>query len=119
LRYFVDVGNKECFAAMLYTCYELIPEDLVTELSWRHDLRDYAMPYVINLMRERAQIIDQLVKDNEERKAKEAQHQTQEEQTPILGPGARLMITQGTGYGGMQPGQMNGIPMQATGYRPF
>ncbi|ANB13506.1 clathrin heavy chain [Sugiyamaella lignohabitans] len=98
LRYFVDIGNKECYVATLYTCYHLIRRDVVSELSWRHGLKDYTMPYTINIEREQGDLLAQLVKDNEERKEKEKARATQEEQTPILGGANRLMITQGTGY---------------------
>ena len=63
--------------------------------------------------------IDALKKDNEERKAKEASQQKDEEDKPILG--SRLMLTQGS-VGGASPspyGQPNGIPTQPTGYRAF
>ena len=62
-----------------------------------------------------------LKKDNEERKAKEASQQKDEDNTPILG--SRLMLTQGT-TGGTLPqqmsyGQPNGIAAQSTGFRAF
>jgi clathrin heavy chain len=31
LSYFVDIGNKECFAAMLYVCFDII-QDALTEV---------------------------------------------------------------------------------------
>jgi len=31
LSYFVDIGNKECFAAMLYVCFDLLRPDVVAE----------------------------------------------------------------------------------------
>jgi clathrin heavy chain len=52
LQYFIEVGKRECFASMLYTCYDLMRPDFVMELSWRHGLNDFAMPYMINMMRE-------------------------------------------------------------------
>lgn len=97
LRYFVEIGNKECYVATLYTCYELIKQDVVTELSWIHNLNDYTMPYWINVQREQTNALDLLKKDNQDRKAKEKEKEKKEEETPILGAGSRLMITQGTG----------------------
>lgn len=47
LGYFVDIGNKECFAAMLYACFDLLSQDVVEELSWQHGLNDFYMPYKI------------------------------------------------------------------------
>lgn len=32
LRFFVDNGERECFAALLYTCYELIKPDVALEV---------------------------------------------------------------------------------------
>lgn len=52
LRYFIEVGKRECFAAMLYTCYDLLRPDVVFELAWRHNLKNFAMPYMINLLHE-------------------------------------------------------------------
>ena len=34
LHFFVDQGERECFAALLYTCYELIKPDVALEVSW-------------------------------------------------------------------------------------
>ncbi|PRT52721.1 Clathrin heavy chain [Wickerhamiella sorbophila] len=69
LRYFVDIGNKECYVATLYTCYELIRPDVVEELSWRFNLRDYTMPYFINQKREQLALLDELKAAEEARKA--------------------------------------------------
>lgn len=126
LRYFVDIGNKECYVATLFTCYEQIRQDVVTELSWRHGLNDYTMPYLINIQREQNALLMRLNKENEERKEKEKKQNQEDDQTPILG-GNRLMITQGTGLsngmGGMAPapGTPGSMPMsaQSTGFRGF
>ena len=32
LRFFVDSGEKECFAALLFTCYDLIKPDVALEV---------------------------------------------------------------------------------------
>ncbi|RIB01129.1 hypothetical protein C2G38_2231780 [Gigaspora rosea] len=50
LEYFVQIGNK-CFTACLYTCYDLARPDMVLELAWRYCLSDFAMPYLIQVMR--------------------------------------------------------------------
>ena len=49
--YFVDIGNKECFAALLYICFDLLSPDIVEELSWQHGLNDFYMPYRIQVQR--------------------------------------------------------------------
>lgn len=93
---------------MLYSCYDLIPLHVVMEVSWRHGLNDFTMPFMISYMSQQAATIEQLRKDNEERKAREATQKKDEDNTPILG-GSRLMLTQG-------PVQTNGITPQATGF---
>lgn len=51
LSYFVAIGNKECFGAMLYVCFDLLRSDVVEELSWQHGLNDFYMPYKIQVQR--------------------------------------------------------------------
>lgn len=106
---------------MLYACYDLIRLDVVMEISWRHGLTDFTMPFMINFMNQQASAIETLKKDNEERKAREAKEQKEEDNTPILG-GSRLMLTQGPVGGAPSPvpyGQTNGITPQPTGFRAF
>lgn len=50
--FFVDRGLKECFSACLFTCYELIRADVVMEVAWRFQLNDFAMPFLVQTMRE-------------------------------------------------------------------
>jgi clathrin heavy chain len=107
LRYFVDIGSRECYVGMLYACYDLLPLHTVMEISWRHNLNDFTMPFMISYMSQQASTIEQLRKDNEERKAKEASNQQNDDSTPIIG--SRLMLTQG-------PAHVNGITPQATGF---
>lgn len=97
LRYFVDIGNKECYVATLYSCYDLIRGDVVDEVNWRYGLNDYTMPYLISVRREQTNMLMQVYKDNEERKEREREERKKEQQTPILG-GNTLLLTQGTGY---------------------
>lgn len=106
---------------MLYACYDLIPLHVIMEISWRHGLNDYTMPFMINYMSQQASTIDQLKRDNDERKAREAENRKEEDTGPILGQ-SRLMLTQGPMQTGGSPapyGQPNGIAPQATGYRGF
>ena len=93
---FVDIGSKECYVGMLYACYDLIPLHTVMELSWRHGLNDFTMPFMINYMAQQALTIDTLRRDNDERKAREAENKKDDgESGPILGQ-SRLLLTQGT-----------------------
>ena len=52
LAWFLDEKNHECFAACLFQCYDLLHPDVILELSWRHNIMDFAMPYMIQVMRE-------------------------------------------------------------------
>ena len=58
---------------------------------------------MINMLSRQHATIEQLKKDNEERKAREAAQQKDEDNTPILG-GSRLMLTQGPASGAPSPG---------------
>eukprot|EP01087_Luapelamoeba_hula_P010434 TRINITY_DN2768_c0_g2_i1.p1 TRINITY_DN2768_c0_g2~~TRINITY_DN2768_c0_g2_i1.p1 ORF type:complete len:1757 (+),score=359.13 TRINITY_DN2768_c0_g2_i1:174-5444(+) len=69
LRFFVDQGLRECFAACLYTCYDLVRPDVVMELAWKHGLTDYAMPYLIQVIKEYTTRIEKLEKANKDRTA--------------------------------------------------
>lgn len=71
LRYFVTIGNKECFAACLYTCYELIEPDVVIELAWRNNLLEFAFPFLIQSLREIKSDVAALRKKTEELQKKE------------------------------------------------
>mmetsp|Transcript_57864 Transcript_57864/g.165979 ORF Transcript_57864/g.165979 Transcript_57864/m.165979 type:complete len:362 (+) Transcript_57864:2-1087(+) len=71
LRYFVDNDMKECFAACLFTCYDLIRPDVGLELAWRKNMLDYAMPFLIQVLREYTSRIDAL--DKKTQKKEEAE----------------------------------------------
>lgn len=120
LRYFVDIGSRECYVGMLYACYNLIPVHVVMEISWRHGLTDFTMPFMINYLAQQSSTIEALKKDNEERKLREKSQEKDESNTPILG-GNRLMITNGP-TGRQSPAhfaQTNGFAPQSTGFGGF
>ena len=52
IAWFLDIGKPECFAACLYACYDLLRPDIILELAWRHNIMDFAMPYIIQVLRE-------------------------------------------------------------------
>lgn len=52
IQWFLEIGHHECFAACLYMCYDLISPDYVLELAWKHNLMDFAMPYMIQVLKE-------------------------------------------------------------------
>eukprot|EP00479_Gromia_sphaerica_P007612 TRINITY_DN2597_c0_g1_i1.p2 TRINITY_DN2597_c0_g1~~TRINITY_DN2597_c0_g1_i1.p2 ORF type:complete len:120 (-),score=26.10 TRINITY_DN2597_c0_g1_i1:311-622(-) len=84
LRYFVDHQEKECFAACLYTCFEFIRPDVVLELSWRNNLIDFAMPFMIQTFRQYENRIADLevvnkTKDAQDKETKEQEDSDQRE----------------------------------------
>ncbi|KAI8847627.1 armadillo-type protein [Chytridium lagenaria] len=114
LQYFIDSGRKDCFAACLFTCYELLRPDVVLEVAWRNKLTDFAMPYIVQVTREYMTKVDALEKANAERTQKDEEKEKQE--TPIIaanGLGNPLMITYGGAMGGMV--QPMGTPMAPVG----
>ncbi|KAJ6625007.1 clathrin heavy chain 1 [Mycena sp. CBHHK59/15] len=115
LSYFVDIGNKECFSALLYVCFDLLRSDVVEELSWQHGLNDFYMPYRVQVQRTLVTKLAQLEKEVKERSKKEVQKEQAEADAPIINPG--LMITNGpTGFVGQAPPPMNGMMPQMTGF---
>jgi len=103
LDFFVSNGLKECFAATLYVCYEVLRPDVILELAWKNGLMDFAMPFMIQTTREYMTKIDALEKEVNEQKAIREKQQ----EAPVMGGGMQmpLMLTAGPGsYGGM-PGQ--------------
>jgi len=99
LQFFVDKKNKECFAACLYTCYDLLRQDVVMEMAWLNGMMDCAMPYMIQAMREMNHKVDTLVAEkkdrekdaisnNENAKQAEAQHNMYAQLLPPALPAA-------------------------------
>ena len=52
ISFFVAEKENECFAACLFTCYDLVKPDVVLEMAWRQGLTDFAMPYIIQFVGE-------------------------------------------------------------------
>ena len=70
LAYFLDKKAYDCFAACLFQCYDLLHPDVILELAWKNNIMDFAMPYLIQVMREytskvRNSIMDQLYSNRE------------------------------------------------------
>ncbi len=57
LRGFVEQKLFGCFAAATFVCYDLVSSDLILELAWRNDCMDFAMPSLIQSLREQNQTI--------------------------------------------------------------
>ncbi|TFK26167.1 clathrin heavy chain 1 [Coprinopsis marcescibilis] len=117
LSYFVDIGNKECFAAVLYICFDLLHSDVVMELSWQHGLNDFYMPYKIQIERTRVERLAQIEKEVRDRSKKDEQKEQAEADAPIINPGGfgnRLLLEDG-GFGGGAP--LNGMAYSMTGFQ--
>ncbi|RPD64311.1 clathrin heavy chain 1 [Lentinus tigrinus ALCF2SS1-7] len=130
LSYFVDIGNKECFAATLFCCFDLLRADIVEELSWQHGLNDFYMPYKIQRTRSLVEKVATLEKEVKERAKKDTEKEQKEAEVPLIEPGfgGRLMLTQGNGFPGQAPpptmmpngtGFGMGVPPAMTGFGGF
>ncbi|KZS94509.1 clathrin heavy chain 1 [Sistotremastrum niveocremeum HHB9708] len=120
LSYFVDIGNKECFGAMLFICFDLLPSDTVMELSWQHGLNDFYMPYAIQSQRLLVEKVSALEKEVKERSKKDTQKEQLEADAPIINPGSRLLLT--NGFPGQAPPNYpngNGLVPNMTGFPTF
>ncbi|XP_048742391.2 clathrin heavy chain 1 isoform X2 [Ostrea edulis] len=121
IAWFLESEYHECFAACLFQCYDLLRPDVILELAWRHNIMDFAMPYMIQVVREYISKVDKLeqaenVRSEEEQKA---------EERPIVFAEPQLMLTAGPSpmmpppqapspqppYGGpTYPGMPTGVP---------
>jgi len=68
VEFFVQNGLKECFAAALYTCYDVVRPDVALEYAWRYKLLDYAFPFFVQAVREYTDKVDTLFKEFEKKK---------------------------------------------------
>merc|ERR1711988_16866 len=90
LRYFVEKNDAECFCACSYTCYDYVRPDVALELAWRNGMLDYAMPYLIETLREYTSRLDALdkkttKKEEEEEKNKSASNDYVPDYMPGMG----------------------------------
>merc|ERR1711871_319102 len=110
LNFFVSAGDKECFAAALFTCSHLVRPDVVMEIAWRNGLMDFAFPYLIQYVRNASE----LLKTIDERTApkQEATDQAVDANQMMMGQGMLALgnapFNPAGGMGGMQGG-MGGI----------
>ena len=52
MSWFLDNENYESFAAGTFVMYDMLRPDVILELGWRHNIMDFAMPYLIQCVRE-------------------------------------------------------------------
>jgi clathrin heavy chain len=79
LKFFVENKLFECFAATTFVCYDLLSADVVLELAWRaqspdipmgKQCMDFAMPFLIQSLREQNSTILQMKQEMEDLKGK-------------------------------------------------
>jgi len=106
LAWFLEIEKTDCFAATLFMCYDLLEPDVVMELAWRNNLMDFAMPFMIQFMRDYYTKVDKLT----EAVAKRDEEKDSTPEAPIMGV-EQLMITAGPAAYAPQ-GNMYGMPPQ-------
>ncbi|XP_052824427.1 clathrin heavy chain 1 [Octopus bimaculoides] len=89
--WFLEQKNYECFAACLFQCYDLLRPDVILELAWRHNILDFAMPYMIQVMREYTSKVDRL----EQSEAVRSEEEQKAEERPLVIGDTQLMLTAG------------------------
>lgn len=113
LDYFVK-DYPECFAACLYTCYDLLTPSAVMQKAWLNQRTEMAMPYMIQVIQEYSGKVDRMEKSmmDAQTAAKDAARRA----GPTQGPGAVPLMIENTSAPplpqmvGMSPLPMNGMP---------
>jgi len=116
LRHIMHMQDKELFAAMLYTCYELVKPDVALEVAWRCNLQEYVMPYFIQFVKDLSSRVENVqkstddIKKKEETKAEEEMNRPLDLEMNFMFPGLNM------GMGGPAaimpaPGSMPGMGM--------
>ncbi|CAH0549246.1 unnamed protein product [Brassicogethes aeneus] len=109
LAWFLERKAYDCFSACLYQCYDLLRPDVILELAWKHNITDFAMPYLIQVTRELTSKVEKLELSDQQRQSEAAE----ETNKPMMIQEPQLMLTAGPGMG-MPPQQY--VPPQ--GYAP-
>ncbi|KAI5632343.1 hypothetical protein NE865_14936 [Phthorimaea operculella] len=91
LNWFLERDNFECFSACLYQCYDLLKPDVVIELAWRHNIMDFAMPFLIQTVRELTTKVEKLEEADAKRSTEIAENDTK----PQMMMEPQLMLTAG------------------------
>lgn len=83
LRAIMHMQDKPLFAAMLYTCYELVKPDVALEMAWRCDLQEFVMPYFIQFVKDLSTRVDTVQKSTDDIKKKEEKQQQERLDQPL------------------------------------
>lgn len=86
LRFLMDMEDKELFAAMLYTCYELIKPDVALEVAWRFGMMEFIMPYFIQFTKDLSSRVDSVQKSTDNIIKKGAEAAENEAQATPMAP---------------------------------
>jgi len=122
LDFFVKSNLKECFAAALYTCYDIVRPDVALEMAWKAKIIDFAFPFLIQVLREYTSKIDGVLNEAKKKEQKDDKNpasftQVQEgfmNQLPAIGyypdpnMGGNIPPSGAFGMGGMMPGMQTG-----------
>ncbi|CAF0746769.1 unnamed protein product [Didymodactylos carnosus] len=97
ISWFLDENLFECFGACLFQCYDLLRPDVILELAWRHDIMNFAMPYMIQVMREYISKVDKLEQSDQVRTETETEKPFVIENLPLMltAPGMNYSAAQG------------------------
>ncbi len=82
IGWFLEKKLYDCFGACLYQCYELVRMDVILELAWRHDIMDFAMPFMIQTIRDLTGEVERLSKSEKKRHEED---EKKEEATILIG----------------------------------
>jgi clathrin heavy chain len=116
LAYFLDKKAYDCFAACLFQCYDLLHPDVILELAWRHKIMDFAMPYLIQVMREYTTKVDKL----EESEAARVEEKKEEEYKPVvMETQPQLMLTGPIGFNNSTSAPPGGAPFAGAAGNSF
>lgn len=83
LKRFAKDRRGEWFTIACYYCYDLLKPDIVMELAWTYDLKDFGMPYFIQLCSDLSSNLESVKKKHEEREKKEEEAQEKLANQPI------------------------------------
>jgi len=73
MLHYISGKDKELFAVMLYTCYDLIKPDVALEAAWRQGNFEYVIPYFIQFVKELSSKVSTVEKKTDDIKKKEEQ----------------------------------------------
>eukprot|EP00172_Hildenbrandia_rubra_P000375 Plantae.Rhodophyta-Hildenbrandia_rubra.ctg11744.p1 GENE.Plantae.Rhodophyta-Hildenbrandia_rubra.ctg11744~~Plantae.Rhodophyta-Hildenbrandia_rubra.ctg11744.p1 ORF type:complete len:1092 (-),score=238.23 Plantae.Rhodophyta-Hildenbrandia_rubra.ctg11744:1608-4472(-) len=88
--WFIEEDLQECFTALLFECYEFFAPDVAMEYAWKGELRDLAMPFMIQTVGEAGQRLTSL---EEERKvAREKEEEAKKEEDELINEDVSVLL---------------------------